>query len=273
MLALPSERAIALIDGNNFYVSCERVFNPKLITQPLVILSNNDGCIVSRSQEARDLGIPMGMPFFKAKHFVNSHGLQWLSSNYTLYGDMSARMMHVLAEFSPDQEIYSIDECFLDLSHMMSDQALISYGKTIKARIYQYLGLPTCVGIGPSKTLAKLANHIAKKNPQFGGVFAWSALSAEEQLHWLQRIAVGEVWGVGRRINASLEHMGITTVADLAQANPEMIRRRFSVVMARTVAELQGISCLAMSDIEDTPSKQQIISSNSFGQEVTDLQH
>jgi DNA polymerase V len=273
MLALPSERAIALIDGNNFYVSCERVFNPKLISQPLVILSNNDGCIVSRSQEARDLGIPMGMPFFKAKHFVNSHGLKWLSSNYTLYGDMSARMMHVLAEFSPDQEIYSIDECFLDLSHMMSDQALMSYGKSIKERIYQYLGLPTCVGIGPSKTLAKLANHIAKKNPQFGGVFAWSALPPNEQLHWLQRIAVGEVWGVGRRINASLEQMGITTVADLAQANPEMIRRRFSVVMARTVAELQGISCLAMSDIEDIPSKQQIISSKSFGQEVTDLQH
>ena len=130
MFPLPANRAIALIDGNNFYVSCERVFNPKLGDKPLVILSNNDGCIVSRSQEARDLGIPMGMPFFKAQHFVKSHGLQWLSSNYTLYGDMSARMMNVLGEFSPHQEIYSIDECFLDLSNMMPNSELIEYGKS-----------------------------------------------------------------------------------------------------------------------------------------------
>lgn len=273
MPTLPCERAIALVDGNNFYVSCERVFNPHLIGQPLVILSNNDGCIVSRSQEARDLGIPMGLPFFKAKPLVERHGLQWLSSNYTLYGDMSARMMNVLAEFSPEQEIYSIDECFLDLSKMMPQQALISYGKNIKERVYQYLGLPTCVGIGPSKTLAKLANHIAKKNAQFGGVFAWAALDSTEQNYWLQKIAVAEVWGVGQRIHESLVAMGIQTVYDLAQANPEMIRRRFSVVLARTVAELQGVSCLAMSDLEETPRKQQIISSKSFGQGITELTH
>jgi DNA polymerase V len=273
MFALPSERAIALIDGNNFYVSCERVFNPKLVGQPLVILSNNDGCIVSRSQEARDLGIPMGLPFFKAKHFIQSHGLQWLSSNYTLYGDMSARMMNVLAEFSPKQEIYSIDECFLDLSQMMPRDQLINYGKSIKDRVFQYLGLPTCVGIGPSKTLAKLANHIAKKNAQFSGVFAWAALCPEEQVYWLQQIKVGEVWGVGKRIDHSLTQMGISTVYELAHANPELMRRRFSVVMARTVSELQGLSCLTMSDLEDTPRKQQIISSKSFGQGVTDVQH
>jgi DNA polymerase V len=273
MPALPSERAIALIDGNNFYVSCERVFNPKLNGRPLVILSNNDGCIVSRSQEARDLGIPMGMPFFKAKHFVKSHGLQWLSSNYTLYGDMSARMMNVLSEFSPAQEIYSIDECFLDLSQMMSNELLIPYGQTIKKRVHQYLGLPTCVGIGPTKTLAKLANHIAKKNKVFNGVFAWAALDYEEQSYWLKSIAVSEIWGVGRRINDRLISMGIHTVSDLACANPEMIRSRFSVVLARTVVELQGISCLAMSDLEEIPRKQQIISSKSFGQPITDLSH
>jgi DNA polymerase V len=271
MQLLPSDRAIALVDGNNFYVSCERVFNPKLIGKPLVILSNNDGCIVSRSQEARNLDIPMGMPFFKAKHLVKSHGLQWLSSNYTLYGDMSARMMGVLSEFSPEQEIYSIDECFLDLSKMMPNEDLVTYGKTIKERVHQYLGLPTCVGIGSTKTLAKLANHIAKKNPSFGGVFAWAALNAQEQTAWLKKIAVGEIWGVGRRINESLKEMGITTVYELACANPEMIRRRFSVVLARTVAELQGISCLAISDLEDMPRKQQIISSKSFGQPIQDL--
>jgi DNA polymerase V len=271
MQLLPSDRAIALIDGNNFYVSCERVFNPKLTNQPLVILSNNDGCIVSRSQEARDLDIPMGMPFFKAKHLVKSHGLQWLSSNYTLYGDMSARMMAILSEFSPEQEIYSIDECFLDLSQMMSTENLVPYGKKIKERVYQYLGLPTCVGIGPTKTLAKLANHIAKKNKCFGGVFAWAALNAQEQMDWFKKIAVKEIWGVGRRINENLQEMGITTVYDLACANPEMIRRRFSVVLARTVAELQGVSCLAMSDLEDVPRKQQIISSKSFGQPIQEL--
>jgi DNA polymerase V len=273
MFPLPTQRAIALIDGNNFYVSCERVFNPKLNGKPLVILSNNDGCIVSRSQEARDLGIPMGMPFFKAQPFVKSHGLLWLSSNYTLYGDMSARMMNVLSEFSPHQEIYSIDECFLDLSNMLPNTALVSYGQSIKQRIDQYLGLPTCVGIGPSKTLAKLANHIAKKNKPFGGVFAWAALSATEQIAWFKKITVDEIWGVGRRIHASLNQLGIQTVYDLAQANPEMIRRRFSVVMARTVAELQGVSCLAMSELEDTPRKQQIISSKSFGQGIAELQH
>jgi DNA polymerase V len=268
---LPNERAIALIDGNNFYVSCERVFNPKLCGKPLVILSNNDGCIVSRSQEARDLGIPMGMPFFQAKHLVDQQGLLWLSSNYTLYGDMSARMMAVLSEFSPEQEIYSIDECFLDLSNMMPSDQLIPYGRNIKERVYQYLGLPTCVGIGPSKTLAKLANHIAKKNKCFEGVFAWSALSQEEQMMWLKKIAVAEVWGVGRRLNEHLKNMGIETVYDLACTNPEMMRQRFSVVMARTVAELRGVSCLALSDVEETPRKQQIISSKSFGQPIKDL--
>jgi DNA polymerase V len=268
--ALPNARHIALVDGNNFYVSCERVFNPKLCGKPLVILSNNDGCIVSRSQEARDLGIPMGMPFFQAKHLVEQKGLLWLSSNYTLYGDMSARMMAILSEFSPDQEIYSIDECFLDLSQMMPSTELIAYGKAIKQRVYQYLGLPTCVGIGPTKTLAKLANHIAKKNPEFQGVFVWAALSADEQVAWLKKIAVGEVWGIGRRLNDHLKNRGITTVYDLAKSNPEVMRQYFSVVMARTVAELQGVSCLELSDIEATPRKQQIISSKSFGQPLTE---
>lgn len=270
---LPSHKAIALIDGNNFYVSCERVFNPHLEKKPLVILSNNDGCIVSRSQEAKDLGIAMGAPFFKAKHLVTQHQLQWLSSNYTLYGDMSARMMSTLAEFSPEQEVYSIDECFLNLSQMMPSNTLTHYGKEIRERVLRYLGLPTCVGIGPSKTLAKLANHIAKKNRQFDGVFVWANYSASEQDAWLKKVDVAEVWGVGRKISHHLQKMHIQTVYDLQQADSEMIRRRFSVVMARTVNELRGISCIAMSDIADTERKQQIISSKSFGKPISELSY
>ena len=270
-MILPAHNAIALVDGNNFYVSCERVFNPALEKKPIVILSNNDGCIVSRSQEAKDLGIAMGLPFFKAKHLVKEHQLQCLSSNYTLYGDMSARMMTTLAEWAPEQEVYSIDECFLDLSHMMPSQALIPYGRQVREQVLQYLGLPTCVGIGPSKTLAKLANHIAKKNPQFQGVFAWASLSEQEQVTWLKQVAVSEVWGVGRKIAAHLQKMAIHTVYDLQQADGEMIRRRFSIVMARTVQELRGIACMAMADLEDTERKQQIISSKSFGTPIRDL--
>ncbi len=271
MMLFPTEKAIALIDGNNFYVSCERVFNPSLENKCLVILSNNDGCIVSRSQEAKNLGVGMGVPLFKVKHLMTKHQLQWLSSNYTLYGDMSARMMATLAEFSPEQEIYSIDECFLNLSDVIPVQEQVPYGKKMRARVQQYLGLPTCVGIGPSKTLAKLANHIAKKNQQFEGVFAWASLTPTEQIYWLQQVAVGEVWGVGRKIGANLEKMGIQTVYDLQQADSETIRRRFSVVMARTVNELKGISCIAMTDIADSERKQQIISSKSFGKPIHEL--
>lgn len=271
MTPLPNQRAIALIDGNNFYVSCERVFNPKLKKIPLVILSNNDGCIVSRSQEARDLGIPMGVPFFKTQHLIKSHGLQWLSSNYTLYGDMSARMMSLLAQFAPHQEIYSIDECFLDLSNMMPNDALLNYGRHIRHCIATHLGLPTCIGIGPSKTLAKLANHIAKKNNIFEGVFSWESLSVEEQVHWLKKITVNEVWGVGRQIHKHLQELDIHTVYDLQQANLELIRRRFSIVLARTVRELNGISCLDLEELHMTPRKQQIISSKSFGQPIQEF--
>lgn len=270
MKALPTDRAIALVDGNNFYVSCERVFNPKLEGKPIVILSNNDGCIVSRSQEARALGIPMGLPFFEAKHFIKSHQLQWLSSNYALYGDMSDRLMHVLSEFATQQEIYSIDECFLDLSGHQAP--LTAYAQEIRQRTLQYLRLPTCVGIGPSKTLAKLANHIAKKNPQFTGVFSWEACHPQDQTDWLKKIAVDEVWGVGRKLSAQLHQLQIHTVYDLQNTNPELIRQRFSVVLARTVYELNGISCLHMNDLKNMPRQQQIISSKSFGQVIEKIE-
>jgi DNA polymerase V len=260
-------RSIALVDGNNFYVSCERVFDPRLVGRPVVVLSNNDGCVVSRSDEAKALGIKMGVPFFEVRQLVKSHGLVWLSSNYTLYGDMSARMMTILGGFAPEQEIYSIDECFLDFTGMVVDG--VAHGRVIRNKVRKLTGITTCVGIGASKTLAKLANHVAKKQKQYDGVFDWSGLSAAETSAKMQAIEVGEVWGVGRKLNAHLATMGITTVQGLRRADKAMIRQRFGVVMERTVAELNGLSCL---DLEDAaPRKEQILCSRSFGRPVTTL--
>jgi DNA polymerase V len=262
------KRSIALVDGNNFYVSCERVFNPVLERRPVVVLSNNDGCVVSRSNEAKALGIRMGVPFFEIRSMVKSHGLVWLSSNYALYGDMSARMMALLGEFAPRQEIYSIDECFLDFTGMTGDAE--ARGRCIRQRVRQYLGITTCTGIGASKTLAKLANHVAKTRRQYGGVFDWDMLPAAAQTALMDELDAGEVWGVGRRLVPQLQAMRIRTVHDLRRASPALMRRRFSVVMERIVAELNGESCL---DLEDVAArKAQILASRSFGQPVTALE-
>jgi DNA polymerase V len=258
---------IALVDGNNFYVSCERVFNPALERRPVVVLSNNDGCVVSRSNEAKALGIGMGVPFFEIRPLVKSHGLVWLSSNYALYGDMSARMMALLGEFAPRQEIYSIDECFLDFSGMPG--AATARGRDIRRRIRRYLGITTCTGIGSSKTLAKLANHVAKTRKEYGGVFDWSVLSTAGEAALMQSLEVGKVWGVGRRLALQLQQMRIDTVLDLRHANAREIRRRFSVVMERTVAELNGESCLEFEDV--TAPKAQIQATRSFGRPVTEI--
>lgn len=264
-MSTPPARSIALVDGNNFYVSCERVFDPKLEGRPVVVLSNNDGCVVSRSDEAKAIGIKMGVPYFQIKHLEKSHGLLWLSSNYALYGDMSARMMNILCGFAPEQEVYSIDECFLDFTGVHVDT--ISRGQDIRERVNKFIGVKTCVGFGASKTLAKLANHVAKKQKQYCGVFDWSALPADKRDAKMAEIEVGEVWGVGRRINAQLATLGVRTVLDLRRADPAAIRRRFSVVMERTVAELNGLSCL---DLEETATrKEQILCSRSFGRPVT----
>lgn len=261
----------ALVDGNNFYVSCERVFNPRLEGKPVVVLSNNDGCIVARSQEARALGIRMGAPFFEAKHLIRSHGLIWLSSNYTLYGDMSARLMALLGEFAPQQEIYSIDECFLDLTGIQND--LVAHGHRMRRRMKQYLGLPICVGIGHSKTLAKLANHIAKKRSHYQGVFSWTHCNRLEADALMADITIGEIWGVGRRLAVQLQQLGIHSVCDLKYASSSFIRQRFGVVLERTVHELNGVSCLDLEDTQghETVRKQQIISSKSFGKPVYQL--
>ena len=255
----------ALIDCNNFYVSCERVFNPSLEGRPVVVLSNNDGCCVARSNEVKALGVKMGAPWFQLQELAERHGIIARSSNYTLYADMSNRVMGILAGFSPRQEIYSIDECFLDLTGF-TQVDLTRYGQTIRAKISRWVGLPVCVGIGPTKTLAKLANHVAKKRPQYDGVFDYGLLSTSEQSTLLESIDVGEVWGVGGRITARLNRRGITHVLALREADPKILRREFGVTLERTLRELRGESCLALEEVN--PPKQQIMCSRSFGKLV-----
>ncbi|MBV6475227.1 MAG: Protein UmuC [Rhodocyclaceae bacterium] len=258
----------ALIDGNNFYVSCERVFDPKLEGRPVVVLSNNDGCVVARSQEVKALGVKMGVPWFQLRELARKHGIVAKSSNYSLYGDMSARMMAVLGRFSPDQEIYSIDECFLGMDGF-AHYDLAAYGQQIRTRIKQWLGLPVCVGFGATKTLAKLANHVAKKRAEFGGVCDLAALSTAAQDALFASIDVGDVWGVGYRGTPRLKSLGIENVKALREADPKWLRREFSVVLERTMAELNGTPCIAIE--EEAPAKQQIMSSRAFGAYVYDL--
>ncbi|NIE95203.1 Y-family DNA polymerase [Acinetobacter sp. Tr-809] len=265
------DRIFALVDVNNCYVSCERVFNPKLNNKPVIVLSNNDGCAVARSQESKDLGIKMGVPLFQIKDIVEQNNVVVMSSNYALYAEMSRRFHNILAGFVANNEVeqYSIDECFLDLTSFEYYRDLEKYGHEMKNVLWQWLGLPVCVGIGRSKTEAKIANHIAKKNKQFNGVCDLVRMDPCNKEDYLSKIDVSEVWGVGRKHTKKLQSMGINTVFDLACSNPIQMQKLFSIVMARTVNELQGVSCI---EIEDTPpSKKQIISSRSFGQRVTEL--
>ena len=263
----PSTRNIALIDVNNFYVSCERVFNPKLIGKPVVVLSNNDGCAVARSNEVKALGVGMGAPWFKFKGLAKQHDIIAMSSNYALYADMSNRVMSILREFSPNQEVYSIDESFLDLTGFQS-RNLVQYGQAMRKRILKWTGLPVCVGIGSTKTLSKLANHCAKKRPQFNSVCNFNTMSPVELDGLLEQIDVGEIWGVGRQLAPKLQTLGFNTVLDLKRANPERLRQQFSVVMEKTIRELNGTVCIEMEEI--SPPKKQIVSSRSFGHPVRD---
>jgi len=257
----------ALVDVNNMYVSCERVFNPKLERRPVVVLSNNDGCAVARSAEVKALGVPMGAPWFKLKALAKQHNIIALSSNYTLYGDMSDRIMTILRDYSPGVEVYSIDECFLSLDGMDGLWPCFeTMGQAMRQRVKQWTGLPVCVGIAPTKTLAKLSNHIAKKRPGFAGVCDFASLPTGERDGLLASIEVGEVWGVGRRIAAHLQTAGIETVLQLREASPSWLRAHFGVVMERTGHELRGLSCLALEEV--APPKKQIVSSRSFGQPV-----
>jgi DNA polymerase V len=256
----------ALVDCNNFYASCERVFNPKLKDKPIVILSNNDGCVVARSNEAKAVGVKMGVPFFQITGLVEEHKIHVLSSNYALYGDMSARVMRVIGEFAPTQEVYSIDESFLNLTGMRD---LTGVGSQIRIRVKQWLGLPVCVGIAPTKTLAKLCNATAKSYNKLDGVLDYNSLSEERKTKLLQSFEVGDVWGIGRRLTERLRLLGITTAYTLRESDPEEMSKRFSVVMKRTITELRGISCIDMENVDE--ARKQILSSRSFGRAVTDL--
>ena len=257
----------ALVDGNNFYVSCERVFRPDLKHVPIVVLSNNDGCVVSRSNEAKALGVKMGQPWFECKDLAEAHGILALSSNYALYADMSNRVMRILRGYSPRHEVYSIDECFVDLTGTPNLKD-VSYD--MRSKVMAWTGIPVCVGIGPTKTLAKLANHIAKKHPRSKGVFNYNDLTSAQQTQLLGRIAVNEVWGVGRKLTAKLAEHGIHTVQDLRVAHLPTLRAAFGVVMEKTQRELQGIACMELEEV--TPNKKQIISSRSFGRTVQRLE-
>ncbi|RHX84770.1 UMUC domain-containing protein DNA-repair protein [Leptospira stimsonii] len=259
------QRYFALVDVNNFYVSCERLFRPELENKALVVLSNNDGCAVSRSEEAKSLGITMGQPIFKAAGLVDSGRLIAVSSNYTLYGDMSHRFQAVLESLCPSVEIYSVDECFLELTGFVKTESLIEFGRELKRKIQQYLGLPVCVGIGTTKTLAKVANRLAKRD-KANGVFL---ISPEERLSILEKFPVSEVWGIGPAYAALLARKNISNALQLTKAPDHWIRDQLTVVGLRLVYELRGIVCY---EIEDCPPpKKEIVVSRAFGDYVSDI--
>jgi len=265
----------ALVDVNNMYVSCERVFRPSLIGRPVVVLSNNDGACIARSNEAKDLGIKMAQPWFQVRHLEREAGLIALSANFELYGDMSSRMMAVVGQYAPRQEVYSIDESFLDFTGVRGD--LIATGREMRSQVLQWTGLPTSVGFGPTKTLAKLANHVAKMADRKPGSYAANLaqvcnlgeMSKAELAHVFEATEIGNVWGIGRRMTAKLNEGGIRSVYDLVKADVTTLRKQFSVVLEKTVLELRGTSCL---DVDDEPAaQQQIMCSRSFGAPVTEL--
>ncbi|RMH85242.1 Y-family DNA polymerase [Pseudomonas sp. AOB-7] len=261
-----AEHVFALIDCNAFYCSCERVFRPELVRTPIVVLSNNDGCVVSRTAEAKALGVPMGVPWFQIRKEFEAAGGVAFSSNYALYGDMSERVMTVIEGLVPALEVYSIDEGFAELTGMVGD--LDALGREIRAQVLACTGIPTGVGIGPTKTLAKLANYAAKRwQKQTGGVV--DIRDPDRRAKLLAATPVGEVWGVGRRLTARLADMNIKTAADLAAADAWTLRKQFSVVLEKTARELRGIACLELDG--EAPPKQEICCSRMFGKRLHEL--
>ena len=256
----------ALVDCNNFYASCERVFQPRLEGKPIVVLSNNDGCIIARSNEAKALGIEMGAAYFKIEQDLKRMGVEVFSSNYALYGDLSRRVMQVLATFAPAIEVYSIDECFLDFTGMNRD--LTAYGLEIARTVRRFTGIPVSVGIAPTKTLAKIANRMAKKGKGAAGpVLEWSKLASPKET--LAALPVEDVWGIASRSGAKLRALGIANALALAEADPRRIRKSFGVVMERTCRELSGVSCLPLELVP--PLRKQIMVSRGFGERLSKL--
>ena len=266
----------ALVDGNNFYVSCERVFRPSLRGQPVIVLSNNDGCAIARSNEAKALGIAMAEPWHVIRTKLPDAGVVALSANFTLYGDMSDRMMAIAARLGPGQEVYSIDECFIDVAGIGGD--LVAAGQRLRTRMEQWIGIPCGIGIAATKTLAKLANHVAKEAdrrpgnpypPAFARVCNLAALPPGELDAVFAATAVGDVWGIGRRLSAQLQAEDVRTVLDLVRMDAALVRRRWSVVVERTVRELQGQPCILLDDAPG--ARQEVSCTRAFGDPVASL--
>lgn len=263
-----NERIFALADANSFYASAEKVFRPDLEGKPIVVLSNNDGCVIAQTKEAKAvLDIHMARPWFELENEARKHNVVVFSSNYELYAEMSNRFMATLRQFTPRQEVYSIDESFLEMTGIQRN--LTEYGQEIKAMVKQWTRLPICVGFGHSKTLAKLANHCAKKQPEWNGVCDLTSLPETELNAMLEKLPVSTIWGVGRRLEVRLNKVGIMDVLRLKRADPKRIRDHFGVLMERTVKELNGEPWLELDDM--LPEAKQVMSSRSFGARVTHL--
>ena len=260
-------QSIALIDCNSFYASCERIFNPKLLGKPIVVLSNNDGCIITRSAEAKALGIKMGEPYFKAKKIIEKNNVKVFSSNYSLYGDISQRVMEILLGFSPEVEIYSIDEAFLNFKGFKNHE-LLTYCKHIRQTITQWVGIPVSIGVGSTKTLSKIANHLAKKEADYEGI---CILKGDEKIEEaLNRIEIGDVWGIGRRLSKFLRNYGVCTAKQFAFLDRRWIRKNMGVVGEKIQLELCGVSCL---DLELLPSpKKSCCVSRSFSRPIEKIE-
>ena len=260
-------QSIALIDCNSFYASCERIFNPKLLGKPIVVLSNNDGCIITRSAEAKALGIRMGEPYFKVKKIIEKNNVKVFSSNYSLYGDISQRVMEILLGFSPEVEIYSIDEAFLNFKGFKNHE-LLTYCKHIRQTIKQWVGIPVSIGVGSTKTLSKIANHLAKKEADYEGI---CILKGDEKIEEaLNRIEIGEVWGIGRRLSNFLRNYEVRTAKEFAFLDRRWIRKNMGVVGEKIQLELCGVSCL---DLELLPSpKKSCCVSRSFSRPIEKIE-
>ena len=259
-----SKEVYALADGNSFFCSCERVFNPALENKPVIVLSNNDGCAVSRTDEAKKLGIEMAAPYFKIKDIIEKHDVKVFSSNFSLYGDLSTRMMNIFADFVPDMEVYSVDEAFLSLTGIKD---LDAYAREIRFTVKKQIGIPVSIGIAHTKVLAKMANNIAKKQKKLQGVLDFTR--QENQDLYFRRFPVGELWGVGRRSAIKLEGQGIKSALDLKRANEKFIGRLLGVNGRRVLSELNGESCADLTSVR--PNKKEICTSRSFAKCVTNL--
>jgi len=258
------EKVIALVDCNSFFCSCEQVFNPKSRNKPVIVLSNNDGCAVSRTDQAKALGIEMGIPYFKIRELCEKHGVFVFSSNYVLYGDMSNRVMETLSEFAPEMEVYSIDEAFLSFTGM-EHVDLVEYGKKIVKTVYKHTGIPVSLGLGPTKVLAKAANKLAKKRKsETGGVFDLRSIDNQER--YLKDFPVRDLWGIGKQSELKLKMYNIKSAWQLRNADLDMVQKLLSVNGKRIVLELNGESCIELED--QSEEKKQIISSRSFGQPI-----